>query len=102
MTEAAVETAQRYFDRRPPRVAGNHLMHLRSSRRGQPFGGAYGPVSRKDIDETLLTKLPDRLNRQQKRNKIRNLLQGLRTTGNIANQGTRKQPEWIALKALDD
>ena len=62
----------------------------------------HGPVSRKDIDETLLTKLPDRLNLQQKRTKIRNLMQRLRISGNIVNQGTRKQPAWIILKALDD
>ena len=43
----------------------------------------HGPVSRKDIDETLLTKLPDRLNLQQKRTKIRNLIQRLRISGNI-------------------
>jgi ATP-dependent DNA helicase RecG len=62
----------------------------------------HGPVSRKDIDETLLTKLPDRLNLQQKRTKIRNLMQRLRISGNIVNQGTRKQPAWTILKALDD
>ena len=62
----------------------------------------HGPVSRKVIDETLLTKLPDRLNPQQKRTRIRNLIQSLRISENIANQGTRKQPEWVFLKALDD
>ena len=62
----------------------------------------HGPVSRKDIDKVLLEKLPDRLNLQQKRTKIRNLMQRLRISGNIVNQGTRKQPAWIILKALDD
>lgn len=62
----------------------------------------HGPVNRKDIDETLLKKLPDRLNLQQKRTKIRNLLQGLRISGNIVNQGTRNRPAWTFLKGLDD
>ena len=61
-----------------------------------------GPVSRKDIDEALLAKLPDRLNLQQKRTKVRNLLQRLRISGNIVNQGTRGLPAWIFLKALAD
>ena len=62
----------------------------------------HGPVSRRDIDNALLAKLPDRLNLQQKRTKVRNLLQGLRISGNIVNQGTRGQQAWIFLKELAD
>jgi ATP-dependent DNA helicase RecG len=62
----------------------------------------HGPVSRRDIDDALLTKLPDRFSLQQKRTKVRNLLQSLRISGNIVNQGTRGQPAWIFLKAPAD
>ncbi|MDE0070534.1 MAG: hypothetical protein OXO48_12530, partial [Caldilineaceae bacterium] len=62
----------------------------------------HGPVSRKDIDKVLLEKLPDRLNLEQKRNKVHNLLQDLRLSGNIANQGTRRWPAWISLQEFDD
>ena len=62
----------------------------------------HGPVSRRDIDDALLAKLPDRLNLQQKRTKVRNLLQRLRISGNIVNQGTRGQPAWNFFKALAD
>ena len=62
----------------------------------------HGPVSRRDIDDALLTKLPDRLSLQQKRTKVRNLLQRLRISGNIVNQGMRGQPAWIFLKELAD
>jgi len=62
----------------------------------------HGPVSRKDIDNVLLEKLPDRLNLQQKRNKVHNLLQDLRLSGKIINRGTRARPAWISLKALAD
>ena len=62
----------------------------------------HGPVSRRDIDDALLAKLPDRLNLQQKRTKVRNLLQRLRISGNIVNQGTRGQPAWSFFKALAD
>ncbi len=62
----------------------------------------HGPVSRRDIDDALLAKLPDRFSLQQKRTKVRNLLQSLRISGNIVNQGTRGQPAWIFLKAPTD
>ena len=61
-----------------------------------------GPVSRKDIDEVLLEKLPDRLNLQQKRNKVHNLLRELRVSGKIVNRGTRSRPAWISLKVFDE
>ena len=62
----------------------------------------HGPVSRKDIDKVLLEKLPDRLNLEQKRNKVHNLLQDLRLAAKIVNQGTRNRPAWISLKEFDD
>ena len=62
----------------------------------------HGPISRKDIDDVLLEKLPDRLNLQQKRNRVHNLLQDLRLSGKIINRGTRARPAWISLNALAD
>lgn len=60
----------------------------------------HGPVSRKDIDDALLEKLPDRLTSKQKQVRVRNLLQELRISGKITNQGTRARPTWIV--APDD
>lgn len=54
----------------------------------------HGPVTRRDVDQVLLPKLPDRLTQQQKLRKVHNLLQELRREGRIDNRGTRAQPEW--------
>ena len=54
----------------------------------------HGPVTRKDVDQLLLPKLPDRLTEVQKRRKVHNLLQELRRAGKIVNRGTRAQPAW--------
>ena len=43
----------------------------------------YGPVERRDVDEVLISKLPDRLTQEQKRRKVHNLLQELRRGGSI-------------------
>ncbi len=54
----------------------------------------HGPVERKDVDEVLLSKLPDRLSQEQKRRKVRNFLQELRRSGQIVNLGSRSRPRW--------
>ena len=54
----------------------------------------HGPVSRKEIDQALIPKLPDRLTDAQKRTRVRNLIQGLRHADWIVNRGTRAQPAW--------
>jgi ATP-dependent DNA helicase RecG len=54
----------------------------------------HGPVERRDVDEVLVSKLPDRLTLEQKRRKVRNLLQELRRAGKIINLGTRSRPRW--------
>lgn len=59
----------------------------------------HGPVSRKEIDQALIPKLPDRLTDAQKRWKVQNLMQVLRRSGQIVNQGTRTQSAWILAKA---
>lgn len=55
----------------------------------------HGPVGRKDLDELLLSKLPDRMSEAQKRIKIRNLVQDLRLMGRIVNRGSRAEPRWV-------
>ena len=60
----------------------------------------HGPVARKDVDELLLPKLPDRMSDEQKRRKVHNLLQELRSVGQIANQGTRTQSQWVSAEPV--
>jgi ATP-dependent DNA helicase RecG len=60
--------------------------------------GEHGPVTRQDVDDALLSKLPDRLTAEQKRRKVHNLLQELRLSGSIVNQGTRSRPKWIVVE----
>ena len=55
----------------------------------------HGPVTRKDVDQLLVPKLPDRLTEQQKLRKVNNLLQELRRAGRIENRGPRAKPEWV-------
>ena len=55
----------------------------------------HGPVGRKDIDQVLLPELPDHLTLEQKRSKVRNLLQELRQSGLIENRGSRMKPQWM-------
>ena len=62
----------------------------------------HGPVSRQEIDQALIPKLPDRLSNAQKKKKVHNLLQELRRSGYIQNQGTRAHPAWIMVEKGDD
>ena len=62
----------------------------------------HGPVNRSDVDDALLSKLPDRLTDKQKRDMVRNLLQELRRSGAIANRGTRSKPEWVLSNVSGD
>ena len=55
----------------------------------------HGPVARSDVDEALLSKLPDSLSEAQKRAKVKNLLQELRREGKINNDGSRGVPQWV-------
>jgi ATP-dependent DNA helicase RecG len=58
----------------------------------------HGPVERRDVDELLVSKLPDRLTPDQKRRKVRNLLQELRLSGRIVNLGSRSRPRWDVVR----
>jgi len=55
----------------------------------------HGPVSLQDANDALLPKLPDRLSEEQKRRRVKNLIQELRRSGTIVNQGTRSRPQWV-------
>jgi ATP-dependent DNA helicase RecG len=55
----------------------------------------HGPVTRADVDQALVPKLPDRLSQQQKVRKVHNLLQELRREEKIENRGTRAKSAWV-------
>jgi len=59
----------------------------------------HGPVGRRELDDLLVPKLPERLTDVQKRKRVDNLVQVLRRAGAIENQGIRGEPQWI-LKPL--
>jgi len=56
----------------------------------------HGPVGRSEIDQALISKLPDKLTPAQKQSRVSNLLQELRRSGQIVNQGTRSRPKWVS------
>jgi ATP-dependent DNA helicase RecG len=58
----------------------------------------YRKATREELDQLLLSKLSDALSAQQKRNKIRNLLQEMRRDGTIRPTGPRKTAEWVLAK----
>ena len=58
----------------------------------------YGEASRSEIDALLLDKLSDALDTDQKRNKVRNLLQTLFREGTIRNVGSRRYSKWELIK----
>lgn len=60
----------------------------------------HGPATRRDIDQLLMSKLPDRLTEQQKLRRVNNLLMELRRTRKIENRGSRGKPAWV-LGSLD-
>lgn len=58
----------------------------------------HSPVMRKDIDDLLLSKLPDVLSEKQKLTKIHNLLYELsHELKLIKNVGSRRYPQWVLL-----
>lgn len=54
----------------------------------------YGCASRADLDSLLLPKMSDVLTEQQKTNKLKNLLQGMRHTRLIHSVGARSTAIW--------
>lgn len=57
----------------------------------------HGPVSRAEIDNLLFDKLPEVLNRHQKKHKIHNLLSELSRKKRIVNTGSRSRSKWQAV-----
>ena len=55
----------------------------------------HGPVGRSEIEEILLRELPGELTDEQKRTRVRNLLQMARQAGRIVNAGSRSRPAWV-------
>ena len=55
----------------------------------------YGQVTKEEIDNLLLDKLPAILDKEQKKNKIRNLLYSLSKKEQVVeNKGTKRYPMW--------
>jgi ATP-dependent DNA helicase RecG len=54
----------------------------------------HAPITRAEVDQAVIPKLPDRLTQQQKQRKVHNLLQELRRARKIDNRGSRGQPAW--------
>lgn len=54
----------------------------------------HEPITRKDIDDLLMTKLPDALDIDQKKNRIHSILRSLTSDNEIENRGSRRYSEW--------
>jgi ATP-dependent DNA helicase RecG len=60
------------------------------------FISQYGQASKQDIDKLILDILPDILDKQQRENKVKNLLYALHKRDKlIVNKGTNRYPKWI-------
>lgn len=58
----------------------------------------HEPVSRRDIDNLLIDKLPEVMNEKQKSSKVHNLLSELVRRGQIRNIGPKNKPKWTLLE----
>ena len=61
----------------------------------------YGQATRSDLDDLLLAKLPDVLVGQQRVNKVKNLVQGMRRAQLIELRGKRPKLFWHLADATD-
>lgn len=59
----------------------------------------HGTMTRKDVDELLWNKLPEWMDKKQRKAKVGNLLSELRRHGKIVNQGSDGQPSWALLNS---
>lgn len=59
--------------------------------------GKYQPISREEINELLLDKLPEVLNEDQKMDKIHNLISSL-SGKKIRNIGSRRISQWVLIE----
>lgn len=85
-------------------ITGDKARHIRDTGFNNEYYRDYivkmiakmQPVSREDIDKALLDKLPEVLTREQKLEKIHNLLTVLsRKERRIRNAGGRRYPSWV-------
>lgn len=58
----------------------------------------FGEARRKEFDDLLLEKFSDVLNHEQKINRVRNLLQGMKKKGIVDRIGSRKKGKWVLIK----
>lgn len=60
----------------------------------------FGSITKKDLDELLMDKLPDSLNEEQKKRKIKYLISDVlnRKEKILTNIGTKRSPEWALRK----
>jgi ATP-dependent DNA helicase RecG len=61
----------------------------------------FGEATRADLDELLLEKVSDALDRKQKGLFIMNLLQEMKREGRIAPDGSRRWTRWRLHKPVD-
>lgn len=60
------------------------------------FIAKYGKATKKDIDNLIIDILPDVLDNNQKKNKLRNIVYAMsKRDKTIINQGTSRYPEWV-------
>ncbi len=58
--------------------------------------GEYKEASRADIDKLILDILPDILDNEQKKNKVKNILFSMSSKDKtIKNQGNNRNPVWV-------
>jgi ATP-dependent DNA helicase RecG len=56
----------------------------------------YQPASKENIDGLILDILPAVLDKQQRQNKVRNLLYAMKNKDKtIDNKGTNRKPKWV-------
>ena len=85
------------------KAVGEEAKHMRNRGLGTRYDMDYilgmikehGPVSRKKIDDVLMTRLPDVLSNEQKRRRIHYYLFKLSKKGKIRNEGSRRCPRWL-------
>lgn len=85
------------------KAVGEEAKHIRNRGLGTKYDMDYilgmirehGPVSRKKIDDVLMTRLPDVLSIDQKKKRIHYYLFKLSKARKIRNEGSRRSPKWI-------
>ena len=84
-------------DQRAEYIKNRRLKDEHYKRLVLDFITQYGKVLKKDVDRLLLDILPVVLSEDQKKNKIKNLIQVMhKKDKTIENQGTTRNPIWIS------